>query len=262
MGSIMANVSSTPNATVQNKSVSEHSTVALIVLHLLPGALAALVYILTAPIVTSWGYPTITALYVPMALTVIVFELVYLFYRGSKKNGRFSLRGVVKYREPVPWWQYIVFPLLILLIGIIGSAVLALLDNALLQTVFSGLPDWYLLKNVPQLGTQYPRGVLLTVFGFALVLNVFVGPIVEELYFRGYLLPHLERFGRFAPLINGVLFSFYHFWTPWQFFSRLALVLPLTYIVWWKRNIYIGMIAHCTANLIGTTILFLSLMQS
>lgn len=246
---------------VEKSSQSGQSVPILIALHLVPGALATLVYLVTAPLVMSLGYPTLAALYVPMALTVIVLELAFLLYQGQKRNGRLSLNGIVSYREPILWWQYLVFPLLILVVGILGSAVLGLVDNALLQTIFSGLPDWYLLKNIQQLGSQYPRTVLLTLFGFALVLNGLAGPIVEEMYFRGYLLPRLERFGRLAPLINSLLFSLYHFWTPWQFFSRLALVLPFVYVVRWKRNLYLGMIAHCAANLIGTTLLFLGLMR-
>jgi membrane protease YdiL (CAAX protease family) len=83
-------------------------------------------------------------------------------------------------------------------------------------------------------------------------LNVFAGPMVEELYFRGYLLPRMSRFGRAAPLLNAVLFSLYHFWAPWQFLSRVAGVTPFAYGVWWKRNVYLGMTIHVLLNGIGT----------
>ena len=66
--------------------------------------------------------------------------------------------------------------------------------------------------------------------------------------------------GRWAPLVNVGLFSLYHFWTPWNFLSRVLLLAPMVYLVWWKRNIYIGMIAHCLLNLIGTTVLFAQLL--
>jgi hypothetical protein len=67
-------------------------------------------------------------------------------------------------------------------------------------------------------------------------------------------------FGSWAPLVNVVLFSLYHFWTPWNFLSRVVLLAPMVYLVRWKRNIYIGMIAHCLLNLIGTTVLFAQLL--
>jgi hypothetical protein len=71
------------------------------------------------------------------------------------------------------------------------------------------------------------------------------------LYFRGYLLPRIERFGKWAPLINLSLFSLYHFWTPWEFLSRIILLLPWVYVAWRKRNIYLIMTAHCAANTLG-----------
>lgn len=85
-----------------------------------------------------------------------------------------------------------------------------------------------------------------------MVLNVFAGPMVEELYFRGYLLPRMTRYGRWAPLLNVTLFSLYHFWSPWSFLSRIAGVTPFAYAVWWKRNVYLGMAVHIALNAIGT----------
>ena len=98
--------------------------------------------------------------------------------------------------------------------------------------------------------TAYSPQVLRTTFLLGFLIGGFVGPIVEELYFRGYLLPRMAQFGRWTPLVHAVLFSLYHFWTPWQNVSRIALMVPLTYLVWWKRNIYIGMIAHIALNAI------------
>jgi hypothetical protein len=48
------------------------------------------------------------------------------------------------------------------------------------------------------------------------VFNGLVGPITEELYFRGFLLPRIDRYGIWAPVLNTFLFSIYHVWTPWR----------------------------------------------
>jgi membrane protease YdiL (CAAX protease family) len=240
--------------------LEQHSLGQSIVLHLLPGAIATVVYVLTVPFFIGLGYPTIMALYLPMILAVILVELGYLFYQGQKKNGSLSLKGVVNYSQHVPWWMYIAFPLLILIWGILVTALVSPIDNLLLNQVFKWLPDWYTLRNVLEIKTMYSRDAILFTAVCALILNGLVGPIVEELYFRGHLLPRLSRFGRWAPLINVALFSLYHGWTPWMFFSRLILLIPMVYLVWWKRNIYIGMIAHCLLNLIGTAVLFAQLL--
>ena len=82
-------------------------------------------------------------------------------------------------------------------------------------------------------------------------LNGVLDPVTEELYFRGYLLPRMSQLGRWAPLLNVVLFSLYHFWSPWQFFSRIAGVTPVAYAVWWKENVYLGVVVHVLLNTIG-----------
>lgn len=54
-----------------------------------------------------------------------------------------------------------------------------------------------------------------------------------------------------APLINVLLFSLYHLWTPWQNLERIVALLPLVYVSWWKKNIYLSMIAHVLLNTLG-----------
>jgi membrane protease YdiL (CAAX protease family) len=83
---------------------------------------------------------------------------------------------------------------------------------------------------------------------FGLPVNVIAGPVVEEMYFRGYLLPRISRFGAWAPLLNTVLFSLYHFFNPFQFIGRIGSFRPLAYGAWWKRNIYVSMIVHVLYN--------------
>jgi uncharacterized protein len=96
---------------------------------------------------------------------------------------------------------------------------------------------------------RYTTGALLLTWALGLVLNAFAAPVVEELYFRGYLLPRISRFGALAPVINVALFSLYHFFTPWQNVGRIVRLLPMVYAVWWKRNIRIGIVVHVLGNL-------------
>ena len=93
--------------------------------------------------------------------------------------------------------------------------------------------------------------MVVLVFAAALAINGILGPIVEELYFRGYLLPRMESIGRWAPLINVSLFSLYHFWSPWQIVARILGYAPTVYAVRWKRNVYLGMVVHCSLNTIA-----------
>jgi uncharacterized protein len=79
-------------------------------------------------------------------------------------------------------------------------------------------------------------------------------PVVEEVYFRGFLLPRMRYLGGMAPAANALLFALQHFWQPYNWVLIFLLNLPLTYVVWWKRNIYIGMLLHGSANTIGAVL--------
>jgi uncharacterized protein len=88
-------------------------------------------------------------------------------------------------------------------------------------------------------------------FLVTLVLNGIAGPVVEELYFRGYLLPRIPVARLWAPLINVVLFSLYHFFSPWQNITRIVALMLLVYAVSWKRNLYLSILVHCSLNTLG-----------
>ena len=238
---------------ISEQDIQPHSVWQSLLLHLLPGVLMLLFFILAVPIVKNLGLPLRFAAMLGVFLVLIPFELGVLFYEGKKRNGRFSERGVVVYRERIPLWQYFLWvPLLV-----VWSSILALLlspfGNFLIKTVFSWLPAWFIYSD--NSGTsKIILVVMVTVYGIANVLAA----IVEELYFRGYLMPRLSRLKGWAPLVNTVLFALQHFLTPWQYLFIILGVLPQAYVVSKKRNIYLGIIAHSLLNLLSTILLIVS----
>jgi membrane protease YdiL (CAAX protease family) len=48
-----------------------------------------------------------------------------------------------------------------------------------------------------------------------------------------------------------VLFSLYHFFSPWQNPGRILAFAPWVYVVWRKKNIGIGIAVHCLMNTVG-----------
>lgn len=96
--------------------------------------------------------------------------------------------------------------------------------------------------------TAHTQSVLIVTYLALIVFGSLVAPVVEEMYFRGFLLPRLSRFKGWAPVINSGLFAIYHFWTPWRTVSRAIFFLPVAYVVQRKKNIYLGMAVHVMAN--------------
>jgi len=231
-------------------NVKQHSILNSVFLHLTPGAAGTIAYILLSPILMRNGYPSILGILIAAAVVILPIELGYLLLKSRQISGHFSLKKVVAYREPLPKWQYFVIPLVLVIWGFLATGVTPLLDNIIFKAWFAWLPDWFAIFDIEQF-QGYARPALLTTFWVGLLVNGIALPVVEEIYFRGYLLPRLERFGKWAPLINVSLFSLYHFWTPWQVFSRILWLFPWVYTTWRKQNIYLIMITHCTVNILG-----------
>jgi uncharacterized protein len=73
-------------------------------------------------------------------------------------------------------------------------------------------------------------------------------PTVEELYYRGHLMPALGRFGAWAPVIGVALFTLYHFESPWDGPARFAVVLPLAYAVRALTSVHVAIVVHVALN--------------
>lgn len=130
------------------------------------------------------------------------------------------------------------------------------LDAFFTKNLFSWLPDWFFLTED---FSRYSSLALISTWALGLVVNGFAGPVVEELYFRGYLLPRISRLGAWAPFVNAVLFSLYHLFTPWQTVGRIVALLPAVYAAWWKRSIRISIGVHVLGN-VSSMLLLLPLL--
>jgi membrane protease YdiL (CAAX protease family) len=184
-----------------------------------------------------------------------------LFYRGYKLNGTLSLKGILLYRQPIPFRQYAWLVPVLLVWTAIASTLLYFFAESLRQVLFSWWPTWLNLSVFAQNPTRYSSAVTWAVVILSAILNIAV-PITEELYFRSYLLPRIP-FGRiWSPLWSAVLFSLYHFWLPWDFFGRVIALLPIIYAVQWKQNVYLSILVHCLLNSLGTIGLFVLVLNS
>jgi uncharacterized protein len=228
---------------MQPAIIQKQSTVRSVFLHLLPGILVGGFYFLALQPVARLGYPSVFAQMLAFALVLVPLELGFLLVQARKATGSFDLRGILGYLNPIPLWQYVVWPILIfIVVGAIFSIFKPV--DVLLQTrLFYWMPDIN-----PGLDGQYSRPVLIVTYALFLIFNVLLAPIVEELYFRGYLLPRM--LGRLAPLFHSFLFAAVHTFTPWMLITRTVGLLPLIFGAT-RKNLYVGMLVHILANSVG-----------
>lgn len=236
--------------------LEKHSTKKSLILHLTPGILVGGFYFLILQPVAKLGYPSFFALLLAFALILVPSELGFLLFQGRKKNGRFILKGIISYQRSIPWWQYIVWGSVIFVIVGVIMTLFTPVDSFLQKNLFFWIPDMDL-----GLDGHYSKTILIVTYSTALLINVFLAPMVEELYFRGYLLPRMQ--GKYAILFHSFLFAAIHVFTPWMIVARTIGFLPII-IGTTKKNIFLGMMVHMLCNSVGffTGLIFIIKMAS
>jgi uncharacterized protein len=243
-----------------------HSVPLSIALHLVPGALIVAAYAwIGAPISHAVGAPIFAAW--AIALMIVLFPILFgLFWLGKKATGRYTMRGgVVRYRDkPFSRGKITLIGIGFMLYMAIVALALTPLDAWTYDTFFT----WVTFEGSGSSGTTYldaySNSTILTTM---LVFGPFTGfilPLIEEYYFRGFLLPRLPQLGRWAPLFNTALFSIYHFWAIWTVPSKIIFLLPGVWFVWGKHDIRASIWMHpgsaLAMTVIGTTAYFFGLM--
>jgi membrane protease YdiL (CAAX protease family) len=163
----------------------------------------------------------------------------------------------VLYREKPSWATFVLVLVGSFVVIYALTMVMTPISNLWTSGLFSWLPDWMFLDEQTQYQT-YPKNVLTAVFMLQLALTGVVLPWVEELYFRGYLMPRLSRYGKWAPLLGGLLFGLYHVWQLFSFPTVFLLGTALAYVVWWKRDIRMSVTLHVLANALARLVFLMA----
>lgn len=226
------------------EQAEQHSVPRSAALHILPGVLVAVVFVLTMPLVRGAGLPPFMAL-VAADLVVLPLLLGALLYLGYRRNGRPTLDGVVLYRRPLSLrrWLWMV-PALLIFAGL-SFALLAPISSWLFETLFGWVPSQFIL---PMDMSPWSGPMLAPLVVVYLLVVAVMASIVEEVYFRGYLLPRVSRFGAGAAVLNATLFALYHVWSPWLLVARIVAITPTAFATMRTRNVRLPSTMHVIGN--------------
>jgi uncharacterized protein len=241
---------------VDTTTPGQHSLLQSVLLHLAPGVALASFTLLTAPTFESWGLPALFALILGIGVVIAPLELGYLSVQAHRTTGSWSPLAVVDYRTRLRLRR------LLLLGGGLAGFMLSLVVvhmlflDRLISPLFSWMPaTLFQFASMEESGDPLTGGALVLMVVAVLILNGIVGPVTEELYFRGHLLPRIDRFGWKAPVLNTALFTLYHLWTPWRWPQVLLGTLPASWLAWRERSVWLPMVAHLTVNLVFSLVL-------
>ena len=124
---------------------------------------------------------------------------------------------------------------------------------AVLPVVYGGNLVGSLLASLMTMGTAVNR--LETVIGRMdlplAVYMVLIGPLAEELFFRGALLPRMTRYGeKTALILSALFFALYHV-NLYQLFYAFGIGLMLGALYLKTGSVRAGYLLHASVNLLG-----------
>jgi uncharacterized protein len=228
----------------------------VLLLIFVPTTLLTFTYLLVGHIpAVQQAIPALLLFFLLAIVILFPFELLVVLKASKKEFGAYSLKSAFSSHQKLPWWQIALFGVLGWGFAGLMTVTIAPLEDMLFapasEWLFSSLPAYFDWTNFAYL-QNYSRSTLLIMAVVLVIFNGFVGPIIEELFFRGYLTTKISRFGKFAPLLMTVLFSLYHFWLPFNNIFRIFAFFPSFYLAWKKKNIYIAIVTHVLSNIFST----------
>lgn len=245
--------------------VKQHTPIQSILLHLLPGLIVlVLILIFSHPVFSrvlgiDGRLSPVLSYLLSLLFGLLPVQVGILLFASRNETGKYVISNIIRYTKKSRLKEYILFvPALILYSLVLFVIIAPIIQPYLIKTFFGWWPEEYnfqlLLQNPASLAGY--KGITFLIFGYIL-LSCISGPFVEELYFRGYLLPRMQGYaGKWAPFLHTILFSIYHFFSPWENLIRITASYPLIYLVWKKKDIRYGMLVHIIINTTGGVIAF------
>lgn len=215
----------------------------------IPTAILSVIYLVLG---CFFRIPQLLLLCILGTIILAPIELGIILYSSKKEYGTYSLKSALVGQEKVALWKILTIAFVFFGIAGLLSALIAPIENNIFadmrSAVLSYLPMGFDWANYEYLQSfSKPLLILLCVYyGF---FNVLLGPITEELFFRGYLTSHYEKQNSFTPILITILFSLYHFWLPFNNVFRILAFAPVSYVAYKKKNLLISVFFHCLCNL-------------
>jgi membrane protease YdiL (CAAX protease family) len=221
-------------------------------LHLGPGVAVLLCFVVSAPLLHRAGLPPVWGLLAGTLLVMAPLELALARRLAATGDGRLGA-------SPASVDQRLSrsdVGALLLAASLSGLApgLVVWLEPRWRERLFSWLPEWF-VASPGDLGDYSSTMAGVTVVLW-LLSNVLVGPAVEEVYFRGFLLPRLPAGRLVACTANSALFAVYHLWQPQAVLTIFVFSLPLALLVSVRGKPVLAVLVHCGVNAAAFVVLF------
>ena len=195
--------------------------------------------------VAVWNTIYLAAVYLFLLIVVIVFTVVKygstLADLGFRRFRFLKTLGLV-----VVWW--------------LAVRAVILLYSFITTTVASGFgvkPPSDLTNRVPEVFGPGVMGFLL-----AFVIAVIIGPVIEEVFFRGFLYPAFKRrLGVVAGvIISSFIFGLFHV-NPWLVFPTAIMGAAMALLYEKEDSLWAPILFHSLNNLVSVVLVYTLLVR-
>lgn len=244
-----------------DKKIKQLSVIKLLLLVFFPALLILGAYLWAIQFRAT--IPPFLSFMVIIFVVLIPSELGIILIFSKKETGKLNLQSAFISQEKLSVKEIIGISIgLVVFAAMIFTFISPIESNFMFKTIFSKVPEYFKLADFFNHYENYSKGIVITSLVLYAIGDGILGPIVEELYFRGLIMPRINRFGKSTPIIVTLLFSAYHLFSPWEYITRVIACFPFIYCVYKKKNIYIGMVVHCTLNTVSIVMAIIGLMSN
>ncbi len=182
-----------------------------------------------------------------LATSYLYIFLVVLVFTVVKYGDRLSDLGLKAFKPArafalaAGWWFAV--RIVILVYSVVAVTV---------AERFGARPPTELTSRVPELFGSGAAGFLL-----ACLVAVIIGPIVEEIYFRGFIYPAFKRtLGPWpAMILSGAIFGVFHV-NPWLIFPTGLMGVVMAYLYEREGSLAAPFFLHALNNLVSVVIVY------
>ena len=191
---------------------------------------------------------------------VTVLELVYLGWYGRALTGRFSVRSATSFRTRAPR-RRVLGTSLLFVAATAGLAALLQPGRGAVTAATSFIPGWWSPEVTASQVAVYGQTTLVVALLAKLLVDALLNPYVEELYWKGHLMPRLPLRGFGQAVAAGVLFSAEHFWQPADFVLVAIVQVGLCWYTLRTKSLDVAMTTHWIVNSLVTVLALLAVVR-
>jgi membrane protease YdiL (CAAX protease family) len=238
------------------QNTKQFSLLQIILAFLIPSTIAFTGFRFILPELVKYGIPSIIAwpaIACVMLFCFVVVAILLLNKEAKELDITFKERACLKMLTLKQWGLYIG----ILILGVIVTFIFGKASILLTQVPGFSVPEYFPFFLNPAIDPINIDASILTP-GFVLKgatwlipfigITLFLNILTEELYFRAWILPKLNNYGKLSWIINGILFTFYHSFQLWLVPQILPISLIVAFVVYKSKSIWPAFAIHMIVN--------------